>query len=77
MNNQKPFLPCFSTRASWALIGLVAFFSAVALLPGCKKEVAQVRPPSQVSVITIEQKDTPITPQFVGQTASSHQVGCC
>lgn len=46
-----------------------------AFLYGCKDKVgpetAQV---SEVSVIKIEPKDTPVTIEFIGQTQSSHQV---
>src|SRR5271157_1697005 len=75
MKERKPFLPRLLTRAPWALIVLVAAFSALALLPGCgKKEAPQARPPAEVTAIKIEPKDAPIVIEFVGQTQSSHQV---
>lgn len=41
----------------------------------CKDKVASTSTKlSEVSVITIEPKDTPITIKFIGQTQSSHQV---
>lgn len=40
-----------------------------------QKEVkSQARPPAQVSVISIEPRDTPLVVEFVGQTQGSHQV---
>ena len=75
MKQRKPFLPSLSGRTPWALTVLVAVFSALALLPGCKKkEAPQARPPAEVTAIKIEPKDTPVGIEFVGQTASSHQV---
>jgi membrane fusion protein, multidrug efflux system len=75
MNQLKTCLSRLSTGVPWALIVLVAAFSALALLPGCKKEAPPpARPPAEVSAIKIEAKDTPIVIEFVGQTQSSHQV---
>ena len=75
MKQRKPFLPSLSGRMPWALTVLVAVFLALALLPGCgKKEAPQARPPAEVTAIKIDPKDTPIVIEFVGQTASSHQV---
>lgn len=74
MNIRRSFLPRFSSPVSWTIIGLVVAFSAAALLSGCKKQAPPSHPLSQVSVIVIEPKDTPIVPQFVGQTQSSHEV---
>ena len=56
----------------WILISLVAF----ALFAGCKKEEAkpQERPPTEVSVIKVTPRDTPVSFEWVGQTQSSHQV---
>jgi membrane fusion protein (multidrug efflux system) len=54
------------------LIALVA----LALVAGCKKEEAkpQERPPTEVSVIKVTPRDTPVTFEWVGQAQSSHQV---
>ena len=55
----------------WILIALVAF----ALLAGCKKEEAKPQERlTDVSVIKITPRDTPVTSEYVGQTQSSHQV---
>jgi membrane fusion protein, multidrug efflux system len=62
-------------KRKWMLLLIVAVFSSIAMLSGCKKEVvSQARPPAEVSAIKIEPKDTPIIVEFVGQTQSSHQV---
>jgi membrane fusion protein, multidrug efflux system len=75
MKQRKPFLPCFLTHTPWALIVLMAAFSALMLLSGCgKKEAPQARPPAEVTAIKVDPKDTPVGIEFVGQTASSHQV---
>jgi membrane fusion protein (multidrug efflux system) len=75
MNQRKPFLSRISAHAFRGLVALAAVFSALALLPGCGKEVAPpARPPAEVSAIKIEPKDTPIVVEFVGRTESSHQV---
>ena len=49
---------------------------ALALLSACSKEAPEVaqRPPVEVTVLKIEPKDTPIVPEFDGQTVSSRQV---
>jgi membrane fusion protein (multidrug efflux system) len=48
----------------------------VFLLGACGKEEAkpQVRPPTEVSVIKVEPRDTPVSSEFVGQSESSRQV---
>ncbi len=49
---------------------------ALALLSACSKDAPEVaeRPPVEVTVLKVEPKDTPIVPQFDGQTVSSRQV---
>lgn len=49
---------------------------AVVLLSACSKEAPEVaqRPPVEVTVIKVEPRDTPVVPQFDGQTVSSRQV---
>jgi membrane fusion protein (multidrug efflux system) len=75
MNHLKPCLSRLSTRVPWALIGVVAVFSVLGLLPGCHKEAPpQARPPAEVTAVKVDPKDTPIVIEFVGQTQSSHQV---
>lgn len=46
------------------------------LLTACGKEQAkpQVRPPTEVSVIKVEPRDTPVEFEYVGQSESSRQV---
>src|SRR5215510_12732768 len=55
---------------------LAIALAACAPLFGCGKDEAksQARPPVEVSVITIEPRDTPVTFEYVGQTQSSRQV---
>jgi membrane fusion protein (multidrug efflux system) len=50
---------------------LLAF---TALLAGCEKPSPPPPPPPEVTVITVEPKDAPVTYEFVGSTASSQQV---
>lgn len=56
----------------WLLIPALATL----LLCGCGKEEAkpQAPPPTEVSAIKVEPRDTPVTFEYVGQTQSSHQV---
>jgi len=44
------------------------------LLGGCDKAQAPQPQPSEVTVLSIEPKDTPVSYEFVGSTASSQQV---
>ncbi len=54
---------------------LVVCVLTVIMFTGCKKEMkAMQHPPSEVSVITVQPKDTAVSIEFVGQTQSSHQV---
>ncbi len=48
----------------------------LALPAGCRKDAAPPaqRGPQEVTVLKLEAADTPFTAEFVGQTASSHQV---
>ncbi len=56
---------------AWA----AALLTVAALLTGCGKTPAPSSPPPpEVSIITIEAKDAPVTFEFVGVTASSQQV---
>ena len=56
----------------WILIPLVA----ATVLAGCGKpeQKAEVRPPVDVTVMTVAPRDTPVSYEYVGQTQSSHQV---
>jgi membrane fusion protein (multidrug efflux system) len=55
---------------------LVMIVVAGTVLAGCGKpeQKAEVRPPVDVTVMTIEAHDTPVSYEYVGQTQSSHQV---
>lgn len=53
---------------------IVALLALAALLPGCEKPQQPPPPPPEVTVMTVEPKDTPVTFEFVGSTASSQQV---
>src|SRR5271156_5295043 len=55
----------------FALILVVA-----ALLAGCGKQgpKSETRPPTDVTVMTVTPRDTPVSYEYVGQTQSSHQV---
>lgn len=53
---------------------IVALLALTALLPGCDKPQTPPPSPPEVTVMTIEPKDTPVTFEFVGSTASSQQV---
>jgi membrane fusion protein (multidrug efflux system) len=44
------------------------------LVGGCSKTEAPQPQPPEVTVLTVEEKDTPVTYEFVGSTASSQQV---
>ena len=62
-------------RTLWnlAVIGISAVFIMVSF--GCKKESKpQTGGPAEVSVITVEPRDTPVTFEFVAQTQSSQLV---
>jgi membrane fusion protein, multidrug efflux system len=61
-----------SRRACW----WVPFAAAVVLLGGgCKKQGAeQQRPPVAVTIVTVEQKATPVDFEFTAQTESSREV---
>jgi membrane fusion protein (multidrug efflux system) len=52
----------------------VALLALAALLTGCEKPQQPPPPPPEVTVMTVEPKDTPVTFEFVGSTASSQQV---
>jgi membrane fusion protein (multidrug efflux system) len=51
-------------------------FLMLSLLGACGKEEAkpQVHPPTEVSVIKVEPRDSPVSSEFVGQSESSRQV---
>ena len=55
---------------------LVPVVLAAALLPACGKKVTApaAKPPAEVSVITVEPRDTPAVFEYVAQTQSSRQV---
>jgi len=53
-----------------------AFLACAALLAGCGREApkAPEAAPVEVTVMTVQAKDTPVSYEYVGQTESSHQV---
>jgi membrane fusion protein, multidrug efflux system len=58
-------------RARWWL----PFAAAVVLLGGCKKAPPEAqRPPVDVTIVTVEQKATPVAFDFTAQTESSREV---
>jgi len=70
LKTDAPVLQPRSTR--WFVIAL----AACTPLFGCGKgeQKSEARRPAEVSVITIEPRDTPVTFEYVGQTQSSRQV---
>jgi membrane fusion protein, multidrug efflux system len=71
----KSFAPRLHVSVPPPLISLIVVFTVFSLLVGCHKE-NKVPPYSQseVSVVQIEPRDTPVAIEFVAQTQSSHQV---
>jgi membrane fusion protein (multidrug efflux system) len=61
---------------AWLPLGAVALAALGTLgLSGCKKPPAeQARPPVEVTVVTITQKETPVDFEFTAQTQSSREV---
>jgi membrane fusion protein, multidrug efflux system len=55
---------------------LFCIILAVGLLPGCTpdQQGSAPRPPTEVTVVTVTPKDTPVVFEWVGQTESSHMV---
>jgi membrane fusion protein (multidrug efflux system) len=53
---------------------IVLFIGLATLLAGCGKTEAPQPQPPEVTVLTVELRDTPVTFEFVGSTASSQQV---
>ena len=77
MNHTKPSEYRTARRMPWAFFGLVAAWSALAVLMGCTKEEAKLQqapPPAEVYVVKVEPQNVPITFEYVAQTQSSHQV---
>ena len=62
------------SRVSQALA--LTLLASLALLPGCGKDdkKSAERPPAEVTVLTVEPRDTPVTATFVAQTQSSQAV---
>lgn len=56
--------------------GLVMVLLVAGLLVGCGKQEpkSEVRPPTEVTVMSVVASDTPVSYEYVGQTQSSHQV---
>ena len=75
MINSKFFAYCFSNRTAWNLAVLVIAVIILTVSPGCKKESKpQSSQPAEVSVISVEPRDTPVTFEYVAQTQSSQLV---
>jgi membrane fusion protein (multidrug efflux system) len=57
-------------------VGFVVLSSLLVTLSGCGTEQPQAPAPQpmEVTAVTIEAKDTPVTPEFVGKTQSSRRV---
>ena len=53
---------------------VATLLALAALLGGCEKPEVPHPPMPEVTVLTVEPKDTPVTFEFVGSTASSQQV---
>lgn len=67
----------FSYKMPFHFVLVVLTFTVLTLifLSGCKKsEKPNTAQPTQVTVLKVEPKDTPVVFEFVGQTKSSHQV---
>lgn len=56
------------------LCSIATLLSLTVLLGGCKKTEAPPPPMPEVTVLSVEPRDTPVTFDFVGSTASSQQV---
>jgi membrane fusion protein (multidrug efflux system) len=75
MIHSKFCLSSLARRVFWNLAGLVIAVIILTVFPGCKKESKpQSSQPAEVSVITVEPRDTPVTFDFVAQTQSSQLV---
>jgi membrane fusion protein (multidrug efflux system) len=63
-------------RASTSQALTVTLLASLALLAGCGKEEKKPteRPPAEVTVLTVQPRDTPVTATFVAQTQSSQAV---
>jgi len=48
--------------------GLFLFFVAMLLMTSCKEQEVKQAPPTQVSVVSVIQKDVPVFKEYVGQT---------
>jgi membrane fusion protein (multidrug efflux system) len=62
------------TRSRGALRSVATLLALAALLGGCEKPEVPHPPMPEVTVLTVEPRDTPVTFDFVGSTASSQQV---
>jgi membrane fusion protein (multidrug efflux system) len=68
-------LRCLSGVTLVNLLFHVIFISILMVVPGCKKDSKPVAAgPAEVSVITVEPRNTPVTFEFVAQTQSSQLV---
>ena len=53
---------------------VASLLCSVALISGCSKEAPPPTPPAEVTVLTIEPRDTPIIFEYIAQTQSPQQV---
>jgi membrane fusion protein (multidrug efflux system) len=60
----------FPARILWAL----GFLTLIGLMAGCTEPEKPPPPPTEVTVMQVQPKDTPVTFEFVGMTESSQQV---
>ena len=60
----------FPARILWAL----GFLALLGLMSGCSEPEKPPPPPTEVTVMQVKPKDTPVTFEFVGMTESSQQV---
>lgn len=71
----KLFALRFHVSVPLTLVSLIVILAVFPLLVGCHKEnKVQQYSQTEVTVIQIEPRDTPVTIEFVAQTQSSHQV---
>ncbi len=71
---RKEYCRILSTKTSKGFLAVIAFLMLLVFLGGCSKKTKQAEREIEVTVITIQQADTPMAFEFVAQTQSSHEV---